>query len=51
MATSNISFKVSHGDAALIDMGGSYPSAAATGCHECRRCRAMLDDVFPPPKV
>ena len=34
-----------------FDMGGSYPSAAATGCHECRRCRAMLDNVFPPPKV
>ena len=31
--------------------GGSYPSATATGCTECRRCRAMLDDVFQPTKV
>ena len=34
-----------------FDMGGSYPNAAATGCHECRRCRTMLDDVFPSPTV
>lgn len=26
-----------------FDMGGSYASAAETGCQECRRCRAILD--------
>lgn len=26
-----------------FDTGGSFASAAETGCHECRRCRAILD--------
>lgn len=26
-----------------FDMGGSYSTASATGCQECRRCRAILD--------
>ena len=26
-----------------FDMGGSFSSAAATGCHECRRCRAIIN--------
>lgn len=26
-----------------FDTGGSYASAAATGCQECRRCRAILN--------
>lgn len=28
-----------------FSLGGSYPSAKATGCQECRRCRAILNRV------
>lgn len=34
-----------------FSMGGSFPSAKATGCNECRRCRTILNDVFSPQKV
>lgn len=39
---------VVHGGAALcgarpFGMGGSYASAEATGCQECRRCRHIVN--------
>lgn len=27
--------------------GGSFHSAAAAGAQECRRCRRIIDEVFP----
>lgn len=29
-----------------FSMGGSYPSAEATGCKECKRCRNILTEVI-----
>lgn len=28
-------------------MGGSFHTARAAGCHECKRCVAIINDVFP----
>lgn len=33
-----------------FDMGGSYASAAATGCQECRRCRKIIDKAATLPE-
>lgn len=28
-----------------FSMGGSFPSPAHAGCHECKRCRKIIDEA------